>query len=57
VRAELSREKETFELEQRRAELTQSLPALSENQAEAYRRNSDARSATALEVLPRPAAI
>ncbi len=30
------------ELEQRRAELTQSLPALSDNRANTYRRNSDA---------------
>jgi hypothetical protein len=30
------------ELEQRRAELTRSLPGLSENRADTYRRNSDA---------------
>ena len=30
------------ELEQRRAELTRSLPALSENRTDTYRRNSDA---------------
>jgi hypothetical protein len=33
---------ERSELEQRRAELTDSLPGLSENQADTYRRNSDA---------------
>ena len=33
---------EMSELEQRRAELTQSLPALSDNRANTYRRNSDA---------------
>jgi hypothetical protein len=30
------------ELEQRRAELTRSLPALSDNRADTYRRNNDA---------------
>jgi hypothetical protein len=35
--------KEKSELEQRRDELTQSLPALSENRANTYRRNCDAR--------------
>ena len=34
--------KERSELEQRRAELTRSLPALSDNRANTYRRNSDA---------------
>jgi hypothetical protein len=34
--------KERSELEQRRAELTRSLPGLSENRAHTYRRNSDA---------------
>jgi hypothetical protein len=34
--------KERSELEQRRGELTRSLPGLSENRAETYRRNSDA---------------
>jgi hypothetical protein len=33
---------ERSELEQRRGELTRSLPGLSENQADTYRRNSDA---------------
>jgi hypothetical protein len=33
---------ERSELEQRRAELTQSLPGLSEKRADTYRRNSDA---------------
>ena len=33
---------ERSELEQRRDELTRSLPGLSENQADTYRRNSDA---------------
>jgi hypothetical protein len=35
--------REKSELERRRDELTRSLPALSENRANAYRRNSDAR--------------
>jgi hypothetical protein len=35
--------RERSELEQRRDELTQSLPALSENRAKTYRRNCDAR--------------
>jgi hypothetical protein len=35
--------KERSELEQRRAELTRSLPALSDNRANTYRRNSDAK--------------
>ena len=35
-------EKERSELEQRRAELTRSLPGLSDNRAVTYRRNSDA---------------
>jgi hypothetical protein len=34
--------RERSELEQRRAELTRSLPALSDNRADTYRRNSDA---------------
>jgi hypothetical protein len=34
--------RERSELEQRRAELTQSLPGLSENRADSYRRNCDA---------------
>jgi len=34
--------RERSELEQRRGELTRSLPGLSENRAETYRRNSDA---------------
>ena len=34
--------RERSELEQRRAELTRSLPGLSENRADSYRRNSDA---------------
>jgi hypothetical protein len=34
--------RERSELEQRRAELTRSLPALSANRADTYRRNSDA---------------
>jgi hypothetical protein len=34
--------RERSELEQRRAELTRSLPGLSENRAGTYRRNSDA---------------
>jgi hypothetical protein len=34
--------RERSELEQRRAELTRSLPALSDNRANTYRRNSDA---------------
>src|SRR5690242_5783237 len=34
--------RERSELEQRRAELARSLPALSENRADTYRRNSDA---------------
>jgi hypothetical protein len=33
---------EMSELEQRRAELTRTLPALSDNRADTYRRNSDA---------------
>lgn len=33
---------ERSELEQRRSELTESLPGLSENRADTYRRNSDA---------------
>jgi hypothetical protein len=33
---------ERSELERRRAELTRSLPALSDNRADTYRRNSDA---------------
>jgi hypothetical protein len=33
---------ERSELEERRRELTRSLPGLSENQADSYRRNSDA---------------
>jgi hypothetical protein len=35
--------RERSELEQRRDELTQSLPALSENRAKTYRRSCDAR--------------
>jgi hypothetical protein len=34
--------RERAELEQRRGELTRSLPGLSENRADTYRRNSDA---------------
>jgi hypothetical protein len=34
--------RERSELEQRRGELTRSLPGLSENRADTYRRNSDA---------------
>jgi hypothetical protein len=34
--------RETSELEQRRAELRRSLPGLSENRTDTYRRNSDA---------------
>ena len=34
--------RERSELEQRRSELTQALPALTENRADTYRRNSDA---------------
>ena len=34
--------RERSELEQRRAELTRSLPGLSKNRADTYRRNSDA---------------
>src|SRR5437763_11595339 len=34
--------KERSELEQRRGELTRSLPGLSDNRADTYRRNSDA---------------
>ena len=34
--------RERSELEQRRAELTRSLPGLSDNRADTYRRNSDA---------------
>jgi hypothetical protein len=34
--------RERSELEERRAELTRSLPALSDNRANTYRRNSDA---------------
>ena len=34
--------RERSELEQRRGELSRSLPGLSENRAETYRRNSDA---------------
>jgi hypothetical protein len=34
--------RERSELEQRRGELTRSLPALSENRTDTYRRNSDA---------------
>jgi hypothetical protein len=34
--------RERSELEQRRGELTQSLPGLSENRADSYRRNCDA---------------
>jgi hypothetical protein len=34
--------RERSELEQRRGELTRSLPGLSDNRADAYRRNSDA---------------